>query len=72
ILPTLDSHATTLGNVINALITECESNETGSEAIIDRLADILFIEVLRTYIKKEISNNNTVALTDPKISLALE
>jgi thiosulfate/3-mercaptopyruvate sulfurtransferase len=72
ILPTLDSHATTLGNVINALITECEKNEIGSEAIIDRLADILFIEVLRTYIKKETSNNKKVALTDPKIRQALE
>ena len=29
------------GKVIEALINESESNDTGSEAIIDRLADIL-------------------------------
>jgi|GEM_PF-62487 len=72
ILPTLDSRDTTLGKVIEALITECESNESGSEAIIDRLADILFIEVLRAYVKKENSSPGLVALTDPKISRALE
>ena len=72
ILPTLDSRETTLGNVIGALIHECEKNESGSEAIIDRLSDILFIEVLRAYIKKESNTSGQVAITDPKISLALE
>jgi len=72
ILPTLDSRETTLGKVISALINESEKNEIGSEAIIDRLADILFIEVLRAYIKKESSNSGLVAITDPKISRVLE
>jgi len=72
ILPTLDSRETTLGKVIAALINESEKSELGSEAIIDRLADILFIEVLRTYVKKESSSSGLVAITDPKISRALE
>ncbi|MDH3980540.1 MAG: cupin domain-containing protein [Gammaproteobacteria bacterium] len=71
ILPTLDSRETTLGKIIDALINESERGETGSEAIIDRLADILFIEVLRAYVKKEHSNSFLVAITDPKVSQAL-
>jgi thiosulfate/3-mercaptopyruvate sulfurtransferase len=72
ILPTLDSQGTTLGKVIDALINESERTETGSEAIIDRLADILFIEVLRAYIKKQSGNSGSIAVTDPKIGRALE
>jgi thiosulfate/3-mercaptopyruvate sulfurtransferase len=72
ILSARDSVDTTLGNVIDALIGECERNETGSEAIIDRLADILFIEVLRAYVKKAHTNSYLVAISDPKISLALQ
>jgi thiosulfate/3-mercaptopyruvate sulfurtransferase len=72
ILPTLDSCETTLGKAIDALINESEKTEIGSEAIIDRLADILFIEVLRAYIKKESGNSGLVAITDPKIGRALE
>jgi thiosulfate/3-mercaptopyruvate sulfurtransferase len=72
ILSAQDSRDSTLGNVIDALITESERNEIGSEAIIDRLADILFIEVLRAYVKKAYSNSYLVAVSDSKISLALK
>lgn len=71
ILPTQDSRHTTLGKVIDALIYECEENEAGSEVIIDRLADILFIEVLRNYVKKQQNSSFLFAITDPKISRAL-
>jgi thiosulfate/3-mercaptopyruvate sulfurtransferase len=71
ILPAQDSRDTTLGNIIEALIGECEGTEIGSEAIIDRLADILFIEVLRAYVRKAHSNSTLTAVSDPKISLAL-
>ncbi|MEH6358880.1 MAG: cupin domain-containing protein [Pseudomonadales bacterium] len=72
ILSTLDSRHTTLGKVIDALINECEESEAGSEVIIDRLADILFIEVLRNYVKKECNSTFFFAITDPKISAALK
>ena len=71
IMSTLDSRDTTLGKIIDALINESESNDLGSEAIIDRLADILFIEVLRSYIKKEHSGSFLLAISDAKISRAL-
>ena len=71
IMSTLDSRDTTLGKVIEAMINECECKDAGSEAIIDRLADILFIEVLRAYVKKDHSGSFLVAISDPKISRAL-
>ena len=72
ILPTGDSCGTTLEKAIEALINECEMHDVGGEAIIDRLADILFIEVLRSYIRMERHNPGLVALSDPKISRVLE
>ena len=58
--------------MIAALINEIEKNEIGSAAIIDRLADILFIEVLRTYIRKEGGDSGLIAVTDPKLGRSLE
>jgi thiosulfate/3-mercaptopyruvate sulfurtransferase len=71
ILPTNDSNGTTLSKAIEALINECERNETGGEVIIDRLADILFIEVLRSYVKREHASSYLVAVTDSRLSRAL-
>lgn len=71
ILSTLDSRNTTLGKVIEALINECERNDSGSEAVIDRLADILFIEVLRNYVKKSRDDSFLLAVNDAKIGRAL-
>jgi thiosulfate/3-mercaptopyruvate sulfurtransferase len=72
ILPTADSTQTTLGNAIEALINECERGEAGSEVIINRLSDILFIEVLRSYITKQRGDRYLLAITDPKLSRSLE
>ena len=71
ILPTADSENTTLGNAIDALINECERSEAGSEVIINRLSDILFIEVLRSYITRQRGDAYLLAITDPKLSRAL-
>ena len=71
ILPTADSETTTLGSAIEALINECERSEAGSEVIINRLSDILFIEVLRSYITKQRGEAFLIAITDPKLSRAL-
>jgi thiosulfate/3-mercaptopyruvate sulfurtransferase len=72
ILSTLESRDTMLGNVIEALILEIEQAEAGSEVIINRLSDILFIEVLRVYVGREQGDSYLVAVRDPKISRALE
>jgi thiosulfate/3-mercaptopyruvate sulfurtransferase len=71
ILPSREYRDTTLGKAVEALISECERNESGSEVVIDRLADILFIEVLRGYVDRQHNDNFLVALNDPKISRAL-
>jgi thiosulfate/3-mercaptopyruvate sulfurtransferase len=62
---------TTLGKAIEALISECERNESGSEVVIDRLADILFIEVLRGYVNRAHGNSFMKAISDSRISKAL-
>jgi thiosulfate/3-mercaptopyruvate sulfurtransferase len=72
ILSTLESRDTTLGNVIEALILETERSDAGGEVIIDRLCDILFIEVLRIYVGREHGDSYLVAVRDPKMSRALE
>jgi thiosulfate/3-mercaptopyruvate sulfurtransferase len=66
-----DYAATTLGKAIEALIGECERNESGSEVVIDRLADILFIEVLRGYVSRAREHSFMKAMSDPRISKAL-
>lgn len=71
ILPTADSQNTTLGNAIEALISECERSEAGSEVIINRLSDILFIEVLRSYITRGRGGSYLLAITDPKLNRSL-
>jgi len=71
IVPTQDSTNTTLGKAIEALINECERSEAGGEVIIDRLADILFIEVLRNCVRQEHSSSFLAAINDPKIARAL-
>jgi AraC-like DNA-binding protein len=72
ILPTAESRNTTLGNTIRTLISECERGESGSEAIINRLSDILFIEVLRSYITGQRGDAYLMAISDPRLSRALE
>jgi len=61
----------TLGKAVEALINECERNESGSEVVIDRLADILFIEVLRSYVDRSHGNSFLMAMSDPRIGRAL-
>ena len=66
-----DYAETTLAKAIEALIGECERNEPGSEVVIDRLADILFIEVLRGYVSRAQEHSFMKAMSDPRISKAL-
>ena len=72
VIPTADSAGSNLGSVINLMIAEIESAGSGSNAIIDRLSDILFIEAIRKYILLHDNNQGYIAaLTDPRLSKAL-
>jgi len=72
VIPAADSARTILGGVINLMIAETESAGNASNAVLDRLSDILFIEAFRAYIE---SHENTpgyiAALKDPRLSRAL-
>ena len=72
VIPTVDSAGSNLGSVINLMIAEIESAGEGSNAIIDRLSDILFIEAIRTYIRLNDNNQGYIAaLQDQRLSKAL-
>ena len=58
--------------LINALESESQAPTVGSTLVIDRLAEILFIKLLRTYIQTlEQPSGYIAALADPKIGVAL-
>lgn len=72
VFPTADSAGSNLATVINLMIMEVESAGECSNAIIDRLSDILFIEAIRTYMQKNRNDRGYIAtLKDPKLSRAL-
>ena len=58
--------------LVNALESESKTPTAGSTLVIDRLAEILFIKLLRTYIQTlEQPSGYIAALADPKIGVAL-
>ena len=71
VIPTIDSAQSNLANIINMMITEIESTSESSNAIIDRLSDILFIEAIRTYVQLNNDHGYIAALKDPRLSKAL-
>ena len=72
VIPTRYSAGSNLASVINLMIAELKSAISGSNAIIDRLSDILFIEAIRTYILLHDSNQGYIAaLKDPRLNKAL-
>ncbi len=72
VIPTTDSVGSNLASVINLMIAEIESAGEGSNAIIDRLSDILFIEAIRTYMGlHDNSQGYIAALKDLRLSRAL-
>jgi AraC-like DNA-binding protein len=72
VIPTVDSAGSNLGSVINLMISEIESAGSGSNAIIDRLSDILFIEAIRKYIDLQSNDQGYIAaLQDQRLSKAL-
>jgi len=61
-----------MNSLINFMIYETETNKEGSDVVIDRLSDILFIHVVRTYINQYQPDKGIIAaLADKKISKSL-
>jgi len=55
------------------IISETDSQQPGAHVIVDRLAEVLFIHVLRAYLlRAEMADSNLTALNDPEISKALQ
>jgi len=72
VVPTLDSAKSNLGTIIKLMIIETETNNVGSNAVIDRLSDILFIEAIRTYmLLYEDNQGYLAALKEPRLCKAL-
>lgn len=63
-----------LRTTLQLLIAEMTSNEPGSEVIVNRLADILFVQAIRTHMTtccKALRNGWLRALADPQVGTAL-
>jgi len=59
--------------LIQALAYECRTEQPGASVVIDRLAEILFIHVVRTYMRHSDATDSYIAsLRDPQISRALK
>ena len=72
VFPTADSAGSNLGSVINLMINEVESAGENSNAVIDRLSDILFIEAIRAYMHLNAKDQGYIAvMKDPRLSNAL-
>lgn len=59
-------------NIANLLITETQTDSTGSSVIVERLAEALFISAIRYYISQHHSQPFLAALYDQKISTTLQ
>lgn len=55
------------------IASETENAEPGSDVMVDRLADVLFIQVVRTYMREHTDSTGLLAaLSDRKLSRALQ
>jgi len=62
-----------LETVTNVIIQETDSGIPGSDVVVNRLAEVLFIQILRAYmLRNSLSNGFLAALRDQQISKALE
>lgn len=65
-------NAVWLDSLIGSIYRETESNSLGSTAVIDKLCDVLFVQIIRSWInKKETGNGFLAALSDPQLYQAL-
>lgn len=62
-----------LDTAVSLIIHETARHRPGSRVIIDRLADVLFIQIVRSYLRQQSQQNNFLyALSDPEIGSALQ
>ncbi|MEH6609011.1 MAG: cupin domain-containing protein [Halioglobus sp.] len=71
ILPGSESEDTTLGSVIAALTREAEERPAASDVVLNRLADVLFVEVVRKFVSQQHNSTFLAAVADAKLSRAL-
>ena len=61
-----------LESMVNIIINEKGSSQPGEDVVVNRLAEVLFIEILRLYTQKTASEPSFLqALVDPKVNQAL-
>jgi len=59
--------------LLSQICRETEAGSLGAKAVIDKLSDVLFVQIIRCWInKKESETGFLAALADPKITLALQ
>lgn len=65
-------NASWLDTLFHFIVAETESDSPGSDAIVDKLSDVLFIQVIRTYMQEtQLESGLLAALADKQISKAL-
>ena len=61
-----------MDTLINAIIVETESGRPGADVVVDKLCEVLFIHVVRTFIQRNQSENSFLAaLADPQLNRAM-
>jgi AraC-like DNA-binding protein len=72
VIPTHNGSDSGLDSLINYMVYETRLANPGSDAVIDRLSDVLFIQAVRTYMEQQHQDSGYLAaLTDPKLGKAL-
>ncbi|PHS69271.1 MAG: hypothetical protein COB23_06525 [Methylophaga sp.] len=66
-------NAVWLDSLIGFIYRETESDSLGSTAVVDKLCDVLFVQIIRSWInKKETDQGFLAALADPQLYQALQ
>jgi AraC-like DNA-binding protein len=72
VIPTEGKKGSGLDSLINYMVLETQMGNPGSNVVIDRLSDVLFIQAVRTYMEQQKEQSGYLAaLVDPKIGKAL-
>ena len=67
------SHISWLETATNMIMRETDSGIPGSDVVVNRLAEVLFIQIIRAYmLRGNYTNGFLAALKDPEINKALE
>lgn len=62
-----------LDTLMRLIATEAEGGQPGADVVVDRLSDVLFIQIIRSYIRERHDTQGLLAaLADPKVAAALQ